>query len=218
MLRLFVAHRRQSEEAQDNPAWPALVDLFAFGMVVMLLLWVQALPEPPKPPPPKPDPAIVDLQKLQGELQERGLHPDEDFEFDRRARILRFVRLGHEEVFFPSGVSDLTVSDIEAIRTTAKTLSSILGKFPQLVVVVNGTADPNPLSRDAPPRDNVELSALRAAAVSKILVEEGLKGRFQIVGLGEIGTAVGKTSEEMKQYRKVFLEIRWRPEADTRAL
>ena len=34
--------RRRFSDDPDNPAWPGLVDLFAFGMVIMVVLWVGA--------------------------------------------------------------------------------------------------------------------------------------------------------------------------------
>jgi outer membrane protein OmpA-like peptidoglycan-associated protein len=207
MIGGAVARRRQREDGHENPAWPALVDLFAFGMVVMLLLWVQALPEPPKPPPPMPDPRQTGLENVRSGFS--GVVNPSDFVWDPTQFVLRLVRFRQREIFFVPGRFNLKAQDVESIKIVARELSARLKDYPQVVVVVNGTADPTPLSSVRPPRDNVELSALRAAEVSRVLVQEGLQQKLQVVGLGEQGDATGKSPQQLQQYRQVFLELKW---------
>jgi flagellar motor protein MotB len=205
MTGLQVARRRRhTDDEFESPAWPGLLDLFAFGMVVMLLLWIQSLPEPVGP---RPDPRQLGLDRFRGSFGDGEIRSS-DFTWDAQSFTLRLVRFGNQEIFFPSARFDLTAADVEAIRRVAGELSGKLAQFPQVVIVVNGTADPIPLRSQHPPRDNVELSALRAAVVSRTLVETGLNGRFQVVGLGEVGLA-SEHSDAMKAYRRVFLELRW---------
>ncbi len=206
MIRGIAARRRNRDEEHENPAWPALVDLFAFGMVVMLLLWVQALPEPPKPPPPAPDPRLVGLSRFLSGLETTSAV---DFVWDPKEPILRLIRFRGREIYFDSGRFDLAPEDIAIIRAVARDLSKELVMYPQVVVVVSGTADPSPLVRALPPRDNVELSALRAAEVSRVLVDEGFRQKLQVVGLGETGDAAGKSAEQMQMFRQVFIELKW---------
>jgi outer membrane protein OmpA-like peptidoglycan-associated protein len=196
---------RRADDEHENPAWPGLVDLFAFGMVVMLLLWVQALPEPPKPPGSGPE--EVGLGQVQIDLS--GVVKPGDVVWDRTSLVLRLVRFKGHEIFFESGKFNLAPTDVESIRTVAQDLRRLFDKYPQVVILVNGSADPMKLFSTVPPRDNIELSALRAAEVSRVLVEEGLQQRLQVVGLGEKGDATGKTAEGLREYRKVFLELKW---------
>jgi flagellar motor protein MotB len=199
--------RHRTDDEHENPAWPGLVDLFAFGMVVMLLLWVQALPEPPKPGGPAPDPRQVGLENLRNHFY--GVIKPDDFVWDSKSFVLRLVRFHGREIFFASGRFNLEAGDADAIKAVASQLRLTLAAQPEVVVVVSGTADPTPLVSAVPPRDNIELSALRAAEVSRVLVEQGLQQKLQVVGLGETGSAIGKTVEEMREYRQVFVELKW---------
>ena len=176
-------------------------------MVVMLLLWIQALPEPPKPVPPPPAPQVTGFTGLIKSFSGGGISPS-DVVWDGASTTLRIGRFQGRDIFFASRSFDLEEADREAIAATARNLSDKLAKYPQVVVVVNGTADPNVFSDVRPPRNNVELSALRAAQVSQALVDAGLTQRIQIVGLGVTGEK-GKSKDEMKEFRRVFLELHW---------
>ncbi len=187
--------RRNRDDEHENPAWPGLVDLFAFGMVVMLLLWVQSIP-PPKPP-------------------TGGGQPTDPFGgIDFKGNDIPVVHVGDKlqikkfpgEIYFEQGHYDLKPSDAEALRNMALRLNRALLDRSDVRVVVNGTADPVPLSSAVPPRNNVELSALRAAEVSRTLLDGGLDRQLSIVGLGEQGTLQG-AADQMKELRRVYLEL-----------
>lgn len=203
--------RRGESDQHENPAWPGLVDLFAFGMIVMLLLWVQTLPEPPSGPmlPPEERERLEQLELL-GTVRDElppSLRDGSVLQGSPPALVVR--QFEGKEVFFDSAQYSLSDTDRLAVETAAREISRQMADRQNLVVLVNGTADPMALRpSNTPPRDNLELSALRAAEVSRILVEAGLTGRLQVVGLGEQGTAAGRTPEELREFRRVFLELR----------
>jgi len=210
----LVGRRGSRDDDQENPAWPGLVDLFAFGMVTMLLLWVSAIPEPPKDPELTPQErerrAQVEILEGIGKvLKDKPVFGQDALIVEQNPPAIRVVRFSGQEIFFDSAEFVLSDADRKAIGQAAVEIRVAIASRPELIVVVNGTADPEPFRpRPTPPRDNIELSALRAAEVSRILAAEGLEKRLQVVGLGTRGEAEGKTREQLREYRKVFIELR----------
>jgi flagellar motor protein MotB len=162
-----------------------LVDLFAFGMVVILFLWVGATQTTPDPPPPRnpEDPVTEATRERAQRLGDRLKGESADVVFVPNPPAVEVHGLRGRQVFFGTDRYDLDTGDREAVATLSQLVEREIRNQPEFVVLVNGTADPRPFKSPIPPRDNVELSALRAAAVSKILVDAGLKGRLQVVGL-----------------------------------
>jgi flagellar motor protein MotB len=176
---------RRNDEEGENAAWPGLVDLFAFGMVVMLVMWFASAKTGGR------DPLLEKGREvsraLRGSLQ-ADLHSADIVEnMDLPGLEVRSYR--GQEIYFDTNKFDLSESDRTAISTLGAIVAAAIKNQPAVIVKVNGTADPRPLSRIDPPRNNVELSALRAAEVNQILVSAGLKDRLTVVGLGETGTA-----------------------------
>ena len=209
----LVGRRGSRDDDQENPAWPGLVDLFAFGMVAMLLLWVSAIPEPPKGPVLTPQERerlaqVKMLEEVRDVLSDRPVFGKDGLIVEENPPAIRVVRFSGQEIFFNRSEFVLSEGDRRALAQAAVEIRVAIVNRPELIVVVNGTADPEPFRpRETPPRDNIELSALRAAVVSRILAAEGLERRLQVVGLGTRGQAEGKTSEQLQEYRKVFIEL-----------
>lgn len=208
--------RRRYEES-ENASWPGLVDLFAFGMVIMLVMWMaSAAADPPEGPstgseagaPDDPllskgrDVARQVQEALAGGLQHTDIVPKPDLPG------LEIRSFQGREIYFRTGAFDLSPADEEAVGQLGEVVAAAIQEQRAVFVKVNGTADPRPLGQLVPPRDNVELSALRAAAVSKILVLAGLRDRLTVVGLGEIGDLrTASTEAELREFRKVYLTL-----------
>src|SRR5206468_8440142 len=193
---------RRSHEDGENAAWPGLVDLFAFGMVIMLVMWLAATNVGPSAPPTPGggtnDPLLAKgrelATQLRGELQKSLLPTDLQEKPDLPGVELRSYH--RKEVYFDTKKYELADNDREAITNLGKVVADAIESRPAVFVQVNGTADPRPFFQQVPPRDNVELSALRAAEVSKILIGAGLKNRLNVVGLGETGTLVAGATDD----------------------
>ncbi len=205
------------EDADHGIAWPGLVDLFAFGMILMFLLWAEARLRRPDPVARAPIEIVEEQAANVSSLVEAdaigaGLNVKRS-----EGRTLKLEVFGSRQIFFKTGVFDLPPEDVVAVRAAADVLSRVSQSHPSLVFVVNGTADPRKVNSLRPPRDNVELSALRAAAVAKILTDVGLGDRTRVQGLGETGDleaairnaggAENRLDEELGRYRQVTIEI-----------
>ena len=119
---------------------------------------------------------------------------------------------------------DLQPSDRERLEAAARSLADVTrshgnSRLARYVIEIWGEADPRPLpSSSVPPRNNRELSALRAARVASILVDGGIKkDQLRILGLGanapesEGKLRPGETDEErdrrLAKYRTVRINI-----------
>lgn len=115
-------------------------------------------------------------------------------------------------VEFASGHYELSELDKEAVAKHAIVLGEALSQkeYSGALVYLQGSADPNPYSGEpsVPPKNNSQLSALRAADVARVLQKASpeLSKRMRVVGLG----AQGKEGdhERYHKYRTVTLEVR----------
>ncbi|BCS31405.1 hypothetical protein TBR22_A06060 [Luteitalea sp. TBR-22] len=216
---MTVRIRRRDEEDHENPGWPGLVDLFAFGMVIMLVLWVAASKK------------SVRHQAEAAAARQAASEQDAQLQREvKRVQELRRALTGQnavirdggdqlsfevsgfdgDEVYFEPAAYTLPQSDRSVIAALGAKVAEKLKEYQGFVVLVNGTADPVPLARELPPRNNVELSALRAAGVSELLLASGIEPcRLQVVGLGskEV-SAEGMTAQDLRRLRRVYLTLR----------
>jgi len=120
-------------------------------------------------------------------------------------------------VLFERAKHDLTESYSADIKELSIALAKVLADYPDAEIEVRGTADPDPYRGRGEIRDNVDLSAMRAATVAKLLKERDpgtaptIGNKFMIVGLGEVGEVIEDPQEKLKvyqRYRRVRLKIR----------
>ena len=205
--------RRHASEEHDNPAWPGLVDLFAFGMVIILLLWAQAASRTPsagtETGPASGESRIKErLTEISGVLRAQlgGKVKDVSYAEDpQRVDIRTHIR------FVQKGTS--SPDQQEEVRSVCRTVIGFVAENDDTLLVISGKADPRPFRKEDPPRDNIELSALRAAEVSRIVFNSAatdkLQERISVRGLGDRGQPlVGAVSPAwLEQLRTVTFEV-----------
>ncbi len=108
------------------------------------------------------------------------------------------------------------LSDADKLRL--QRLAPILAELRRqkpFFITINGTADPREVHNAAPPRDNTELSALRAATVAALVenASPGLGRSLRVMGLGVKGQekilAPGDDPDKFYQeYRRVSLVLK----------
>ncbi len=206
--------RRRDEG--ENPAWPGLVDLFAFTLVFVLLLWfgsdlkgekekinekIKKLEEDNSHLKVEKDQLEKEFGKLKDIIGGKGLKELKniyeiikvklpmDYRIVMDEEAIEIQIKGDPPIYFKTGDYQLSKQDQERLRSLAPIiLDTVQGK--PLYVLINGTADPRFLpDRGFPPHNNVELSALRSATVADTLEKAalGLGKYLRIVGLGVIG-------------------------------
>lgn len=120
---------------------------------------------------------------------------------------------GNPKITFETMKYDLSDADQDLLERLAPILRD-LRQSKKFFITINGTADPRELNRDLPPRNNTELSALRAATVGTVLEDAatGLGQHLRILGLGSKGVAKMIPREnpdtEYRQYRTVSLVLK----------
>lgn len=121
---------------------------------------------------------------------------------------------GNPRVTFKTMEYQLSPEDTRRLEVLAPILFD-LRRQKKFYIAINGTADPRELHNAAPPRNNTELSALRAAAVAAVLEKAapGLGHYLRVTGLGVKGKkrklARGENPEEVyRQYRTVNLVLK----------
>jgi flagellar motor protein MotB len=121
---------------------------------------------------------------------------------------------GDPKITFETMKFDLDSSDQNLLERLAPLLYS-LRHSNKFFITINGTADPREFDRDQPPRNNSELSALRAATVATVLEDAapGLGQHVRILGLGSKGLAKTARSTDnlntaYRQYRTVSLVLK----------
>jgi flagellar motor protein MotB len=121
---------------------------------------------------------------------------------------------GKPRITFATNRYELSPSDIQRLQALAPILYELRQKK-KFFITINGTADPRELNRTAPPRDNTELSALRAATVAALLEKSapGLGQYLRVTGLGVKGQkhalALGADPDTAyRQYRSVNLVLK----------
>ncbi len=121
---------------------------------------------------------------------------------------------GNPRITFETLQYDLTESDQNRLEHLAPILRD-LRQSKKFFITINGTADPREVQSNLPPRNNIELSALRAATVADVLesAATGLGQHLRILGLGSKGAAKNLTSLDnpdtvYRQYRTVSLVLK----------
>ena len=120
---------------------------------------------------------------------------------------------GNPKITFETMKYDLGASDQNLLERTAPILQN-LRQSNKFFITINGTADPREFDRDLPPRNNSELSALRAATVATVLenAAPGLGQNLRILGLGSKGVektrAMDNPDMAYRQYRTVSLVLK----------
>jgi flagellar motor protein MotB len=121
---------------------------------------------------------------------------------------------GKPQVTFKTMEYQLSPNDKHRLEVLAPILYDLRQKK-KFFITINGTADPRELKNAAPPRNNTELSALRAAAVAAVLLKSapGLGHYLRVTGLGVKGKertlAPGENPEKIYQkYRTVNLVLK----------
>ena len=121
---------------------------------------------------------------------------------------------GKPRVTFETMQYELSPDDKHRLEVLAPILYELRQKK-KFFITINGTADPRELQDGAPPRNNTELSALRAATVAAMLEKAapGLGQYLRVTGLGVKGRkrtlAPGENPDQIyRQYRSVSLVLK----------
>lgn len=233
--------RWRRREEGENPAWPGLVDVFAFTLVFFMLLWLgtdlpkeiarlqkektayqQQLQESER----RTEILKEQVAKLQ-EIMSRGRQRLQDllarlvlrvdktnFSLTSQLDYLEIKIHGKPLIYFGTARYELVESDQERLKHLAPVLYETLSGQP-FYILINGTADPREMRERIPPRDNIQLSALRAATVAALLEKAapGLGDYLRIVGLGVKGREKSLTpgvdpDEFYREFRTVDLVIK----------
>lgn len=284
--------RRQ--EDSDNPAWPGLVDIFAFTLAFLLIIWfAHNLPQKVENLQKETKDLSARITSLTGEKQQlrelnqslqnrlalaeqnnrnlsdqvRGLENSlRDLDSQRvvlqeasvglnaeiqrlSAENLALRDLGRQDwqellkllqkrlagleveiipneqekeieihgkprITFETMQYDLSGADRQRLERLAPILLDLRRQKP-FFITINGTADPRELRDAAPPRNNTELSALRAATVAAMLenASPGLGRYLRVMGLGVKGQKKSLAPEDdpdrfYRQYRTVSLVLK----------
>ncbi|MBW1987883.1 MAG: hypothetical protein JRI50_11845 [Deltaproteobacteria bacterium] len=233
-------------EEGDNPSWPGLVDVFAFTLVFIMLLWfgtdwweeIKKLEDRVKSLERENATYKLQVQGLKARIKQlekempklegiiitlldkfyKDLKPKSDRQgLDPKLNLtnLEITITGKSPIYFGTARYDLSKDDQERLVRLAHDLYELLQGEPYYILI-NGTADPRELRNwGVPPRDNTELSALRAATVAGLLEKSapGLGRYLRVVGLGVKGEKVPLTLNEnpdevYRKYRTVELVIK----------
>ncbi len=121
---------------------------------------------------------------------------------------------GKPRITFETMQYELSPFDKHRLEALAPILYELRQKK-KFFITINGTADPRELQNLAPPRNNTELSALRAATVAAMLEKAapGLGHYLRVTGLGVKGherfLAPGENPDLIyRQYRSVNLVLK----------
>ncbi|MEM4720957.1 MAG: hypothetical protein QXT73_02685 [Candidatus Methanomethylicaceae archaeon] len=214
-------HRRRREEG-DNPAWPGLVDVFAFTLVFVILLSIandsknninqlikenKQLQQEKK----KLEEKYAELKKGVTGLRELKEFYDilknklpKDYEIDIDEDAIEIIINGVPPIYFETGEYKLSVRDSQRLSRLASLIYPLIHEKP-FYVLINGTADPRYLyDRGIPPHNNVELSALRSATVADLMekIAPGVGKYLRVAGLGVRGEEAPPGVDRDKYYQQ----------------
>lgn len=121
---------------------------------------------------------------------------------------------GKPRITFETMQYELAAGDRQRLERLAPILLDLRRKKP-FFITINGTADPRELHDSAPPRNNTELSALRAATVAAMLenASPGLGRYLRVMGLGVKGQKKSLAPQDdpdrfYQKYRTVSLVLK----------
>jgi len=234
--------RRRRGEEGDNPAWPGLVDVFAFTLVFVMLLWfgtdlrevIAKLQQDKAANEQQLQEAKTKIKALEEQVAKlveviglgrqklqdiwTRLEPRVDTNIlivEQKLDLLEIRIIGKPQIFFATARYELADDDKQRLSLLAPILYDEVRDQP-FYILINGTADPREMrDQGIPPRDNIQLSALRASAVAALLEKAapGLGKHLRIVGLGvkgqEVALRPGDNIEEIyRPYRTVDLVVK----------
>jgi flagellar motor protein MotB len=170
---------------------------------------------------------VQQLNQVQAAFRELGLKDWEELLKMLQARLAKSSLViiphrnekeieiqGKPRVTFATNRYELSPYDQDRLRALAPILYELRQKK-KFFITINGTADPRELQNAAPPRNNSELSALRAATVAALLEKSapGLGQYLRVTGLGVKGKKrplpPGESPDEAyRQYRTVNLVLK----------
>jgi len=202
---------RGAVDEHDDPSWPGLVDIFAFTMVIMVFLMAFALREKSAKQVAEEGGAAAINDAAQGL---RGSATD----FTVRAtgkNELTLEGLESRPLSFAVNAFDLEPVQVARLERIADALGRLVSAHAKLLFFIDGRADPQEFHQVQAPRDNTDLSALRAAFVAKTLVRRApaLERKLRVVGLGvegemvRPGTAAEVAATLYAKYRRVSIRI-----------
>lgn len=214
-------YRRRREEG-DNPAWPGLVDVFAFTLVFVILLNIadnskknidelfkenKQLQQENK----KLEEKYEELKKGVAGLKElkefyhvvKDKLPN-DYEINIDEDAIEIIINGVPPIYFETGEYKLSTKDTQRLSRLASLVYPLIREKP-FYVLINGTADPRYLyDRGIPPHNNVELSALRSATVADLMekIAPGVGKYLRVAGLGVRGEEAPPGVDREKYYQQ----------------
>lgn len=220
-MSLFAS--RQSD-GHDDPSWPGLVDIFAFTLVLVVFLMAAALEQPqPK-----------DVEKARQEFGESKIgETGEDLRKRLPSETVRppddqneIIVQGPEKNPISFRINEYELDSIHIVRleSIAVALDEVVKKNLPIRIIIDGRADPQEFKNRplTPPRDNRELSALRAAFVARTIVEKApdLSKHLHVVGLGEEGEKAPESMslEDKESYYAPFRRVSIRIQIDEQKL
>lgn len=141
------------------------------------------------------DPAMADIWQL-----------------DTVANVIRIDSINGEPILFDKAKWAIRQDDLPRLQNVVNIVAREMTDHDYTVLQINGTADPDPLTGHHFLSDNIELSAMRAAAVARVLngAASGIEqNRIRVVGLGEVGQVVSNAEKKRayQKYRTVRMEI-----------
>ncbi|MDP2326349.1 MAG: OmpA family protein [Gammaproteobacteria bacterium] len=201
------------------------MDLFAFGMALMVVLLAReyhmnAIAGENLPTRSLAE-AVAEQQRakivdLHTSLQNADPEHSQDFKLDSTRNVILIETINGKAITFGSMKWHLEQGKATKLEGILAVVAEAMATESTSVLKINGTADPRKVVSPGTPSDNVELSALRAAAVARV-VRSGSRAidpkRVQVVGLGEdgdediSGLSVEEADAMLQKYRRVNLEI-----------
>lgn len=202
---------RADADEHDDPSWPGLVDIFAFTMVIMVFLMAYALREKTAKQVAEEGGAATINNAAIGLRNSAG-----DFKVTTTGKNeLTIEGLESHPLSFSVNAFDLEPVQVARLERIADALGRLVAANAQVLFFIDGRADPQEFHQAQAPRDNTDLSALRAAFVAKTLVRRAptLERKLRVVGLGvegemvRLGTSPDVAAALYAKYRRVSIRI-----------
>jgi hypothetical protein len=203
-------------DGHDDPSWPGLVDIFAFTLVLVVFLMAAALEQPSREDSIRADEKLKEeFEKSKIVTAEEGLKkniPEESVSSPVGQREITIQGPENKQISFLVNQYDLGAVDVLRLQRIANALNvEVVKNDLPVVITIDGRADPREFQRSIPPRDNTELSALRAAFVARTIIQQApnLSDYLRIVGLGVQGemAPAGMSQEAQEQHYAFFRRV-----------
>lgn len=223
-MRYFL--RRRNRQHDDNPTWPGLVDVFAFGMALMVVLYALQGSEKGvlEAEVKRQEGIVAEIRDYQGkkirELYQSLCLKNPELAgtcvLDTVANVIHIDSIGGKPIEFESAKWKIADEDSVRLHNVVTYIALEMEAFLHAALRINGTADPRPLLKSDCLEDNIELSAMRAAAVARVINANPRKidkSRVRVVGLGEegrediTGLSRAQVDSVYQKYRTVRMDI-----------